>query len=227
MTDAKTRQKVKKDEWTHCNTCSHNTKHRIVAKRVQDNSDFLEEHNTEIWSRTTYEMLECGGCESIVLKRTYLFSEDGPFPEVTYFPPAVSRKLPAWHDKLSSEMMGLMNEIYAALHADSRRLATMGARALLDMLIVEKVGDQGTFTKKLDALVEAELIAKKSRDFLEAALDAGHAAAHRGHQPSEAEVSHVMDIVENLLQAVYVLEPAATELKKSTPPRSPGVKKDG
>jgi hypothetical protein len=32
-------------------------------------------------------------------------------------------------------------------------------------------------------------------------------------------VSHVMDIVENLLEAVYILKEAAEELTKTTPPR--------
>jgi len=168
-------------------------------------------------------MLECGGCESVILKRTTSSSEDGPFSEETYFPPAVSRRLPSWHESLSSEMQALLKEIYTALHADSRSLAMMGTRALLDMLILDKVGDRGTFPQKLDALLAEGLIGKKNRDFLEAALDAGSAASHRGHQPSGTAVNHVMDILENLLQAVYVLETAADELKKTTPPRQRGA----
>lgn len=208
----------KKEEWTHCNKCGDNTKHRIVAVRVQDSSGETSDPNIEVWSRTVYEMLECGGCESVILKRTSSFSEIDEIEE-TYFPPAVSRRLPAWHESLSSDMQVLLKEIYTALHADSRSLAMMGTRALLDMLIVDKVGDRGTFPQKLDALLAEGVIGKKNRDFLEAALDAGSAASHRGHQPSETAVSHVMDILENLLQAVYVLESAADELKKTTPPR--------
>lgn len=81
------------------------------------------------------------------------------------------------------------------------------------------VGDVGSFPQKLDALLAEGLIGKKNRDFLEAALNAGSAASHRGHQPSGTAVSHVMDIMENHFQAVYVLESAADELKKTTPPR--------
>jgi hypothetical protein len=95
----------------------------------------------------------------------------------------------------------------------------MGARALVDMLIVEKVGDVGTFKQKLDTLAAGEFIGATQVEILDAALDAGSAAAHRGHTPSESEVNAVMDIVENLLNAVYVLPDIAKSLKKTTPPR--------
>ena len=40
-----------------------------------------------------------------------------------------------------------LDEVYAALHAGSYCLAMMGARALIDVALVSKVGDQGTFAK--------------------------------------------------------------------------------
>jgi hypothetical protein len=82
----------------------------------------------------------------------------------------------------------------------------------------DKVTDVGRFDQKLDAL-EKEFITKKQREFLEAALDVGHAASHRGHCPTAKQLDQVMDIVESILQQIYVLPNAATELKKSTPPR--------
>ena len=112
----------------------------------------------------------------------------------------------------------LLTEIYSALHANNRRLATMGARTLLDMVMTDKVTDVGRFDQKLDAL-EKEFVTTKQREFLEAALDVGNAASHRGHCPTAKQLDQVMDIVESILQQIYVLPNAAAELKKSTPPR--------
>jgi hypothetical protein len=95
----------------------------------------------------------------------------------------------------------------------------MGARALVDMVIVEKVGDLGSFAEKLKKLESEEYISATNRVVLEAALDVGSAAAHRGHAPRTSQIDAVMDIIENLLQAVYVLPDMAEELKNSTPPR--------
>ncbi len=95
----------------------------------------------------------------------------------------------------------------------------MGARTLVDMAILDKVGDVGTFVEKLKALESKGFISKRNREVLSAALDAGSATAHRGHKFEAAQVHQVMDIVENLLQSIYVLERAAQKIKTATPPR--------
>jgi hypothetical protein len=62
-------------------------------------------------------------------------------------------------------------------------------------------------------------LSDSDRTILEAALGVGHAASHRGHSSSMAEANTVMDILENALQALYVLGQAAQTLKQTTPPR--------
>jgi hypothetical protein len=44
-------------------------------------------------------------------------------------------------------------------------------------------------------------------------------AAHRGYAPKKTQVDAVMDIIENLLQAIYIFPEMAEEIEKSTPPR--------
>ena len=100
----------------------------------------------------------------------------------------------------------------------------MGARTLVDMAFLDKIGDAGTFKDKLKALEEQGFIGHRNREVLTAALDAGHAAAHRGHKYSTDQVNQVMDIVENLLQAIYILPHGAASLKMATPLRKTDVK---
>jgi hypothetical protein len=122
------------------------------------------------------------------------------------------------------KVSGLLREVYNALHSGGLCLAVMGARTLVDMVIIEKVGDAGTFEAKLAELERQGFIGAKNREILAAALDAGNATAHRGHKFASKEVHQVMDIVENLLQAIYVLERAAQKLKTATPPRKKSAK---
>lgn len=203
-----------------CNECCRDTDH-IVLK---SHKTFGSEPDGSGWS-TTFDMIECYGCHFISLKRTFDFTEyDGLV--IKYFPPPISRRKPAWYGELAMnipvelELIGLLDEVYSALHANNRRLATMGARALLDMAITDKVKDVGRFDQKLDALEKEGFISKRQREFLEAALDAGNAASHRGHCPSAKELDQVMDIVESVLQQIYVLPQTAADLKKSTPQRN-------
>jgi hypothetical protein len=206
-----------------CNECTCQTEHNILKMHKTSEADSQD----GTWCETVVEMIECRGCHFISLKRTFIFSEYNG-PQIEYFPPPISRRKPGWW---SSFLLGvpcdldlpeLFEEVYSTLHANNRRLATMGARAILDVVIVHCIGDAGTFHQKLDALQKEDFINKRQRDFLDAALNAGNAATHRGHCPSAAHLNRVMDIVEHVVEQIFVLPHATEELKKATPARRKG-----
>ena len=174
------------------------------------------------WWHETWEMVECCGCEEVKLQRRSLSSQDDSREgeRVSYFPAAVSRRLPNWSAKLPYEVRDLLNEVYAAIHAGSCRLATVGARTLIDITMLDnKVGDVGSFKDKLAAMEQKGFLGVKNREFLEVAIDAGNAAAHRGLRLPPDKLFLVMDIVENMLQTSHVLEAAGQELRTEIPPR--------
>lgn len=198
----------------HCNQCQRKTLHELLHKAV--NKD-LEDDGLE-WT-VTFEMLQCCGCNDVVLRRT--LESDPPWDDsVTYFPPFASRRIPIWTYAASfpKSVRGLLQEVYRSLDAESLRLPMMGARALIDMVMVDKVGDSGTFADKLKQL-EPGIISSQQREVLDAAFDAGSAAAHRGHIPTPHDVNAVMDIVESLLHSLYVAPGLAERLREHTPPR--------
>lgn len=174
------------------------------------------------WS--SCRLLECKGCEAITLQQSNWCSEDDPSTRrpAVFYPPRLSRRKPAWMDRadVPREYSDLLDEVYLASHADSRRLAAMGARALIDVFIQRHVGDQGTFVGGLKELISRGFLSERQCELLEPAVDAGGASAHRGYQPSPDAISTVIDIVENLIQNELLAGPAAA-LKTATPPRPP------
>ena len=204
----------------HCNQCRQRTRHQLLHKAVDEHWKEIEDVGRIDWV-TTFEMFQCCGCGEAVLHRK-MISSDNPAPIIRYFPPAVSRHPPSWQYSTAfpQDLRSVLHEIYRSLDANNHRLPMMGARTLIDMLMVDKVGDVGTFDEKLKKLEGLGVISSRNREVLAAALDVGSAAAHRGHAPNTDEVNAVMDIVENLLHAVYVLPNMAEDLKKTTPPRS-------
>lgn len=122
---------------------------------------------------------------------------------------------------MPADIRRVMREIYRCLGADTCVLPMMGLRTVLDLLIVEQVEDTGTFAQKLERLQTKGVISERNRNVLEAALDAGNAAAHRAWAPKLVQVHSVLDIVENLLQSVYLLDELAAEIRESTPQRKP------
>lgn len=207
--------------WSHCNECGHETQH-IVVKQIRKSRDYDHGRYT-VSVGTTWRILQCCGCHEVTMSRTDWCSEVDPQdPYVpTYFPPRVSRRKPDWLVRQEAPAyQGLLDEVYAALHADSRRLAMMGARAIIDKAIGRRIGDKGNFAKGLDELQKANLLSQQERLIIEAAFDAGSAAMHRGHQPSADSLNTTIDIVERVIHA-EILEEKAKELVAATPKRAP------
>ena len=210
--------------WSHCNECGQETKHDVVHRAERRRTHGDDTYSIDVGS--TWNVLQCRGCEEVALRRVDWHSEDdGNHEPTTYFPPRVSRRKPAWADRsnIPSEYSGLLDEVYTSLHADSRRLAMMGARALVDAVILRNVGDQRDFKQGLNALSEKYFIGVEDRRIVEAAVDVGHASSHRGHQPTPDDVDIVIDIVERLIHT-EILATQAEELRKTTPSRPSRVK---
>lgn len=211
----------------HCNGCRRKTDH-FVRGTYSESRDYGDDER-DLPGDGRYEILECCGCHDMVFRRTIWLEEDDyvsegsgrliRHPYIAYFPPVAVRHKPDWFGLLGSKMQTVLRETYIALNADLRALAAMGARSVLDLAMQDKVGDCGTFKDKLNEMLRQHLINSDEKDLLEAALDAGSAAAHRGHEPSAEELSSVMDIVEHILQAIYVLPEAAAKLREQTPQR--------
>ena len=74
-----------------CNRCGQPTKHLVIARR-QTRGEIAE---GDIYWDNLYEMLECRGCETVLLKHQNSFSEE-PGIETNYYPPRVARPSPTW-----------------------------------------------------------------------------------------------------------------------------------
>jgi hypothetical protein len=208
----------------HCNECRQETRHQLLHKQVDEFDQKLsfdddEETFSSVSCVATLELFQCRGCGAGVLRRTSVVEQDPDTFTQQYFPPPVSRHPPTWLWKCPGDLNAVMKEVYRSLDGNNRRLPMMGARTLIDLLMSDKVGDIGTFGDKLKRLEALGVISSQNRVVLAAALDVGSAAAHRGHAPGNDEVNAVMDIVENVLHAVYILPDMAKTLREKTPGR--------
>ncbi len=200
--------------WINCNSCGHDTKHAIRSSHTAVRDDFIEEAGDTAEERTTFAILQCLGCEEPSVKESTEHEAYGTaIPR--FYPPRISRRTPPWKSKLPQDISAVVDEVYRALQADSPRLATMGARTVVDLVILDKLGDVGSFAEKLAELENQGYVGRRNREFVSAALEAGSAA------PDIADLNRVMDIVESLLESVYVLADAADQLRQVTPPRRP------
>jgi hypothetical protein len=211
----------------HCNYCSGTRQHDLLfSHRVVDESD----EGYGPWSISIHELLACKGCNTVCVRHKQQFSEDTIWEEeppvhVSYYPPALYRRLPQWFNLLDMQeafkpICGLIREIYTALQNDSRRLAVMGIRSLVEHVMIDKVGDNNSFAKNLDEFHRAGYISRVQRDVLAITIEAGHAVMHRNFNPELGDLVSLISVVENILESIYVNELNLFDVKERIPTRT-------
>ena len=164
-----------------------------------------------------FEVTKCCGCKKFNLN---VYERSTPDPKndrlIHRYPNSKVREFPKWITNLNLKYIELFSEIYRSLNQGSITLPIIGSRTLLDMYIVEKIGDIGNFKQKIEKLLLEGFITKSQKDFLSIALEYGNAAAHRGYKAEVEEINKVLDIIETLFRE-EALKIETNSLKKSIP----------
>lgn len=127
---------------------------------------------------------------------------------------------PDWLHSLQEPLREVMDEVYRGVDLDLRAISAMGIRAVIDTVLVDLVGDVGGFERKLNQMVAKGLLTEMSRPHMLAAIEAGNAAAHRGHIPDRVDVLTLLKICENLLYERLIMPGQALRLRSNTPARA-------
>jgi hypothetical protein len=211
----------------HCNDCGQVTVHDVLEgtnsglwKSVPDQSvpNCYEEKRV---GDDMYLIVLCQGCGRKGFVHHQDHYQNGSKTEI--YPQKVIREFPAWRQSsslsLPPDFLGMIDEIYAAIHNDAYRLASMGIRAALEHIFVEKVGDCGSFRANIDAFQQQGFISAIEKGSINAVLEVGHAAMHRSHGPTVEHVISMLDILEHLIQGLYVHSALAQSLTATVPVR--------
>jgi rubredoxin len=220
----------KKYEEGHCPECG-SQRADVVAQHKVKFSD-------EVFSGATdYSVLECRGCGYYYFKTLSWNSEDttceqdpytGDWHEVpkewvTFWPPVAKRRKPDWTKEIgfADRLLGsLFDDVYTALSNNLGVLAAIGMRTVFDRASeLLKIDPNKSFKQKLDALKAGGHITELEMQVLQALIDAGSAAVHRGWQPKPKELDSMMIILEAFLHRAFFLEEIGVELGKGVPQR--------
>lgn len=216
----------------HCNKCLGSKNHFVIhTERADWSEDIDEYHGAHIYGGDIWQLMRCMGCDSVKLKHSDWFSENtdefgNQIINMEYFPPSITRQKPQWRRQFLpfngylNSYDGLCDEIYGALAMGAHRLATMGIRALVERLMIDQVGDQGTFENNVKAFFSAGHVATNQQGmFRDTLIEAGHAAMHRDFEPSADTVNTLLDIVEGIMHSIYYAPMLAEQVKKTIPAR--------
>lgn len=204
-----------------CRQCDEKCFHSPVASGRIDGEGFK-----------TYKLLKCERCGNMSLA-TFIYSIPGSeigdpeITEVAHFPPLIFREKPDWYKELNEEYISILDEVYDAIDYGLFTLASSGVRTAIDRLLVQQLGDAGSFQKKLKTLLEKDIVTSEEYELLDAIIDAGSASIHRGFSPGDESIQHMMEITEHIFYELCIrkgkserLAMLAKKLKEETPKRS-------
>jgi hypothetical protein len=174
--------------------------------------------------------MQCGDCGTLTFIIDHYMGGDScgdsSVERSEYFPPLPLRFKQRWFPDLPTNYQNTLNEVYGALDNSLYCLASAGTRTVIDSLMIDQVGDVGTFQEKVNALVAKAIIDGGEREMLLALIDAGSASMHRNFNPSREAINRMMDILEKILFKVCIepkeqreLRAKAEALRRETPKR--------
>jgi hypothetical protein len=217
----------------YCCSCNVNTWQQILfEKSYQSPSDEKYDHCSKII------VTECCGCEQPHYRcSSWMQNKDGTEKDMEdewVFPPKQLRARPLWDmdfafsSVFSTVLDGssekehasdLLREVHVSLQNNCPRLGIMGIRALLEHIMVSKIGDQKSFIKNLKEFQNQGYISKIQEEALAHVLEIGHAAIHRSYSPSQAELIAALDIIENLIETIYINDEKSKHIDRNVPKR--------
>lgn len=220
------------DASVHCNSCGKETHHTLLASHRHE----FPPDASETDASDTYEVLKCAGCGDPVFRKRYYFSEwqswdpddhSGVVYQDTYYPPRMFRQPPEWRTELPEDIQAPLSELYVALQNGLLILASIGARVVLDVAISGLSIPDATYKERLEKLQSRGHVSADERELLETLVEVGGAAAHRSHKITSDDLVVIVDILESVLEKMYLADRRAEDLaerarriRSGIPPRS-------
>jgi hypothetical protein len=212
-----------------CTHCTEKAKHISIHKGRVDCPPV--KLSGQSYSYKMYDLMECQECKHIALA-IHDMVHPGPMigdayeTKTHYYPPIPARTIPSWTKSLKGQLRKILLETYKAIDYELYSMASTGTRTIIDQLTIDKVGDVGSFNQKLNLLEKGAVIDNEEKELLRVIIDAGSASAHRAFAPSGQTMNSMMDVLESILEKIYIaptkkviLRRKAEAIRKRTPKR--------
>lgn len=193
-----------------CRSCDGDTFHKVMhsVHRYEDYEDI------SVWE--DYEIVACQGCKEISFHKSRACSEDWGEDPVTHeifivpksdvYPNRLSGRKPIkdkWH--LPQIVGTIYEETHAALCGKLNVLAGVGIRSLVEAICKEKKANGRNLEQKINDLVTQGVLTQANAQSLHFTRLLGNLSAHEMTPSNTEELDIAMDIVENLLNTVYII----------------------
>src|SRR5690554_4017185 len=200
-----------------CSECKRSTKHKVLAGIDLIGRDETEDTFIYGWDNE-YQIIQCQGCETIMFRQSHTNSEDMehvPGPNgwegdyVTfedYYPnPEKNRSALSDDHLLPEKLQRIYTETLSALNGNNPVLTGIGLRAIIETVCKDQSATGKDLYHKINNLVEQRVLTKEGATILHKLRVLGNDAAHEVKPHSNVHLGLAFDVVEHLLQGVYIL----------------------
>lgn len=209
--------------WAACKPCARDTSHRVLKSVDESGSEPVGGGNTFDW-RTSHQVIQCLGCKTISFREVSSNSEDWDHDEdgdieyreteVLYPSRTEGREVIGDSELLPRDLDRIYSEVVSALNNRQPVLAGIGIRAIIETVAKDKKAPGRDLSQRIDGLVTLGVLTNDGAAILHKLRVLGNISAHEVKAHSVAELNLAMDVVEHLLQAVYILPAHASRTFK-------------
>lgn len=202
-----------------CEQCGCETRHKVMTETRAQYS--YADGVVDVWLR--HCILQCQGCMNESFCREYQCSEEMDHDpntgeaflpiERTFYPnPTTGRAEMTSSHYLPAGVAAIYREALSALGTQLLISAGFAMRAIIEAVCIDKAINGQNLKDRIDELSSTGLITAASATIFHSLRFMGNAATHEMRAHSIQEISIALDIVEILLQNVYVLPKLAEVL---------------
>lgn len=193
----------------YCPVCKHRTHHLVLGEGANTSPD------EEYYYSATYRVVKCCGCDHVSFDLEVFeegnveYDQDGYemiVPVHTAFPEKENSIEPLHSWEIPSLISRAYSESVEALNNGSLLLASIGFRATIEALCIEKGITKGNLEKKIDELSKKGIITALDCERLHAARFMGNESAHQMEKPDKEHVLTVLEVINNILNNLYIID---------------------
>lgn len=197
---------------TICGKCNNDTKHLIITDVSLHGKESMSHWAGDLYQwNNEYQIIKCLGCETISFRYTHTNSEDAQQHDeygcdvMRYPNPDSGREVISDSNLIPEKLLRIYKETLIAINHEQRVLAGIGVRAIVETVCKEKEAKGNNLSQKINSLVEQEVLTKGGADILHKLRILGNDSAHEVKPHNSIQLGLAIDVIEHLLQGVYIL----------------------
>lgn len=205
--------------WLACPHCNKPTLHVILVSAEAMENYYEDGGPGQFWCVNDCQVVQCEGCKTLSFRKTYV-DIDTPeqIPQEELYPIRISgrHQLPDLHH-VPQQVLGIYRETLTALGNNLLILAGVGIRSLVEAVCKERKTGKANLEGSIDALVSQGVLTKDGAEILHSLRLMGNKAVHEVTPHNIDDLQVALDVVEHLLQGVYILPKIVSNLPKRKP----------